>query len=488
MNPLVLFLFVFTLKAEQPKIQKLKEAKKGSLSSIQKTPAAFNPKAVTSLKPNLKKNSVSNTSQKSNHTLKETPTIKKIINIPIKKSQIFKGATESRNNQYGNIDGLFNKSDATQESSLSADNKKKELAPIDNIEKESPSQSIQSIEKPLPLSDNKEPPLSHSDNKEGKTLSQPQTEKKIPPSDKNTEKLAQKPPFSIEMEVEGRFTKNSLSKNQKSFYPHIPYMELYFKYNIASNITFFTELESRKNLWGMEPRQAGLLYQSHAFDLKAGLLPFSLGYSYANSNVFTKTLGLYQLFRANPMDIGIHLTIPLYKKHLHFSISRFRGYLKRNFDNCCQTPAFAPLTVSLKGKGSSWNSFITYLKQDLAFQEPLHALGRGFVFKTPMTSESLISLQGEMWGGSETLQSLFAYYFFPKLRINNYECGVLLGGIKNFVPGFQNTGFIYEWILQGSYELFPGIFLIGERWIKKQKKGPLIHNIWALRLKTKWKF
>lgn len=45
---------------------------------------------------------------------------------------------------------------------------------------------------------------------------------------------------------------------------------------------------------------------------------------------------------------------------------------------------------------------------------------------------------------------------------------------KNFIPNFKNpevASSIYEWILQGSYEIFPGIFLIRERFIiTKQKK------------------
>ena len=158
----------------------------------------------------------------------------------------------------------------------------------------------------------------------------------------------------------------------------------------------------------------------------------SLGYSYANSNMFTKPLSFYKLLRDNPMDIGLRLTVPLYKEHLSFTISRFKGYLKRTFDNHYKSPEFAPLIVSFKGTGLSWNGFITYLKQDLAFKEPLNASGGGFTFKTPVTSESLISLQGEIWGSGEKLQSSFSYYFFPKLSLEKYELGVLFGRNQKF--------------------------------------------------------
>lgn len=381
-------------------------------------------------------------------------------------------------------------------------NVEKESLPPPSDNTEPSPQSAESIDNkmPLPLESNaeKESLSSHSDSKEEEAILKPDKNrnKEILSSsetNENTEKPAQKLPFSIELEAEGSLTKNLISKNQKSFYPDIPYIALSFEYDILSNLQFFTELEfgSKKNLWNMDLEQVGLFYRSNKFDLKAGLIPISLGYSYANSNMFTKPLSFYKLLRDNPMDIGLRLTVPLYKEHLSFTISRFKGYLKRTFDNHYKSPEFAPLIVSFKGTGLSWNGFITYLKQDLAFKEPLNASGGGFTFKTSLTSQSLISIQGEIWGSKEKHQSSLSYYLFPKLSFKKYELGVLFGGIKNFVPNFQKsetTSSIYEWILQGSYELFPGVFLIGERFITKQKKGPLLNNLWALRLKTRLEF
>lgn len=388
--------------------------------------------------------------------------------------------------------------------SLTENNVKEESPlPLDNnIETKSSPQPVESVNKaalPLESSEDKKLLSPHTDNKDIKSLSQPNSakEKKSSPpeTNENTEKPAEKSPFSIELETEGRFIKNSLSKNKKGFYPYIPYITLSFEYDILFNLKFFTELEfgSNQNLWNINLEQLGLFYRSNKFDLKAGRIPVSLGYSYANSAIFVHPLNFYKPFMAYPMDIGLRLNIPLYKEYLNFSISRFKGHLKRTFDNYYKPPEFAPLTVSLKSKRPSWNGFITYLKQDLAFQEPLNALGGGFTVNTSFLVESLISLQGELWKSGEKFQSSLSYYLFPKLNFNKYELGVLFGEIKSFAPDFKNrkaTISIYKWILQGSYEMFPGVFLIGERWwsVTKQKKGPLVNNIWALRLKTKLNF
>ena len=369
----------------------------------------------------------------------------------------------------------------------STENKNIFLQPVNSIDKQtlSPPESHTKNPSSLSSTENKKPLLqSHSTtNKESPSVE----------SSEDAETSQKKSPFSIELETEGTLIKNLLSKNQKGLYPHIPYVDLSFEYDILSDLKFFTELgfSSKQNLWNTNLEQVGLFYRSNIFDLKIGLIPISLGYSYFNSKIFVHPLKFYKPFTTNPMDTGLRLAVPLYKEHLTFTVGRFKGYSKRALDNHYKSPEFAPLTVSLKGKGLSWNGFITYLKQDLAFKEPVNAIGGGFIFKTPVSSEFLISLQGEIWGSEERLQSSFSYYFFPKLSLNKYELIVLFGEIKNFVPNFKTseaTSSIYKWILQGSYELFPGVFLIGERSITKQKEGPLLDNLWALRLKTKIEF
>ena len=163
----------------------------------------------------------------------------------------------------------------------------KEESPLplnNNIETKSPPESVKFIDNkmPLPLESNaeKESLSSHSDSKEEEAILKPDKNrnKEILSSsetNENTEKPAQKLPFSIELEAEGSLTKNLISKNQKSFYPDIPYIALSFEYDILSNLQFFTELEfgSKKNLWNMDLEQVGLFYRSNKFDLKAGLIP-----------------------------------------------------------------------------------------------------------------------------------------------------------------------------------------------------------------------
>ena len=157
----------------------------------------------------------------------------------------------------------------------------------------------------------------------------------------------------MELETEGQFIKNSLSKNQKNFYPDIPYGELSFKYSFSNKLDFFTQLEfvSQHNLWDVTVEQLGLSYQNPYFTLKAGLMPLPLGFSYKNLKEFILPLHLYSLFIVNQMDTGLIFEIPLIKDHLSIEGSRFKGYLKRNSDNYYKPPEFAPLIFSLKSKG-----------------------------------------------------------------------------------------------------------------------------------------
>lgn len=478
--PLFILFFIFNLNAKQTVIkatQKISQQANPIVS--QKNPSVSNQATVPSTDGKIKVNT------------EKTPVSK--IKLPQK----------SNNNLNGKKISSPSESDVKQETLSPTDNTEKEISssPIDNIETESAAQSVQSIDNKtlIPIESNEKSSATKEDNKGDIFFPQIVSHKKkeSPPleSNENIESSVEKPPFSIELETEGILIKNLLSKNQKGFYPHIPSLDLSFEYNILSYLKFFTELgfssKKNKNLWNTKVEQVGLFYRSNILNIKAGLIPISLGYSYFNSKIFVHPLKFYRPFITNPMDTGLRLTVPLYKEYLTFAVSRFKGYSKRVFDNYYKSPEFAPLTVNLKSKGPSWNGFITYLKQDLAFKEPLSALGGGFIFKTSISKESIISLQGEVWGSGERLQSSFSYYFFPKLSLNKYELIVLFGEIKNFVPNFktsENTSSIYKWILQGSYELFPGVFLIGERSIAKQKKGPLIGNLWALRLKTKIEF
>ena len=300
--------------------------------------------------------------------------------------------------------------------------------------------------------------------------------------------------FSIELETEGSFLKNLLSKNQKGFYPHIPYMELSFEYSFSPDLSFFTQLEfvSQQNLWGVAVEQVGLSYHSKnlPFNLKGGLLPLPLGYAYENLKAFSHPLYLYKLFISHLMDTGVILEVPIFKEFLTLKLSRFKGYLKRPSDNYYKTPEFAPLTLGAESLGPFWKGFATWLKQDLAFLESLNALGGGFqLFHIYQDLKG--SLQGEFWEVRQPNQTSLAYYLFPKLNFRDWGLGVVYGRTSHFSPNFKNPSVktsIYEWILQASYELYPCISLIGERFLTKQQKGPLQNNLWAVRLKITKEF
>lgn len=309
-----------------------------------------------------------------------------------------------------------------------------------------------------------------------------------------SQKQTSKNPFSIELETEGGFLKNLLSKNQKGFYPHIPYMELSFEYSFSPALGFFTQLEfvSQQNLWGVAVEQVGLSYHSKIlpFNLKGGLLPLPLGYAYENLKVFSHPLYLYKLFIPHLMDTGVILEVPVFKESLVLKLSRFKGYLKRPSDNYYKTPEFAPLTLGVESLGPFWKGFATWLKQDLAFLEGLNALGGGFqLFHIYQDLKG--SLQGEFWQIRQVNQTSLAYYLFPKLSFQEWSLGVVYGKVSHFSPYFKNPSVktsIYEWILQASYELYPGISLMGERFVTKQTKGPLQNNLWAVRLKITKEF
>ena len=101
------------------------------------------------------------------------------------------------------------------------------------------------------------------------------------------------------------------------------------------------------------------------------------------------------------------------------------------------------------------------------------------------------SLQGEIWSVKEFNQDSLSYYLFPKLKFQKWALGLVLGEIMHFSPDFRNPKVktsSYDRVLQASYELYPGFVFIAERFITKQKKGPLINNLWSARLKINKEF
>ena len=329
--------------------------------------------------------------------------------------------------------------------------------------------------------------------------------------------------LSVEIETEGGLIFRPLSKMRKRL--SLPYLEMFFEYDFSSNWRFWTRLEfvSPQQTWDLSVEEAALSFQNDGFPftVQAGLAPLPLGNQYEMLKQFSRPLRLHSLLLSEATDTGLAAKIPL-GQTFRLTVARFRGYEKRGFDDRFQAPDFAPLIVSLETQEKSWGRvFSSFLKQDKAFSAPLRAFGAGgsarFAFGSARTallqtansgkSGELagdflrpaaenpgggflreISLQGEAWAISEERQTALALYILPKLKFaGNWEAGLLMEEINSFSPGYKNpkaAGSVYERALQLSWEAAPGVFLIGERFLSKQRNGPWIQRLWAVRLKT----
>ena len=332
-----------------------------------------------------------------------------------------------------------------------------------------------------------------SDNKEEQqVLSHPQQEQNLLTLPTEEEEENKTIPLSFELEAEAQLLKNSLSRNQKDFSPHIPYAELSLKYSFSPDFYLFTQLEfaSQKDLWSFDLEAAGLAFKTVWFQLKGGFMKLPLGYAFQNSERFAEPLYLSNLFTLNQRDWGLMLEAPLLNTPLKLTLSRFKGALKNNFSSDHRLPEFAPLIITLSASGDFWHSFAGFLKQNLFFSDPLTAWAGGFNLKKDLFHLKS-SITGELWTVSEIYQGSVAYYLWPNIRFQKWGAGVLFSQTHHFSPNFKSQSIkseVREWVFQGSYEFHPGVFLIGERFLRNQKKGPRMKEIWALRLKIEKEF
>ena len=304
----------------------------------------------------------------------------------------------------------------------------------------------------------------------------------------NTDKT--KHSISIHLESEGQLSKNKISKNQKEFYPHLPYAEFGFGYSKNDNLNFFInfEAESYENEW-----QIGLdeFYLSYAFEtvpisIKSGWLILPLGYMDQNSNVFSQDLSLYGPLTYSQEDIGLVTDIYIWREFLSLQAGVFGGWTNRPSDNFYKAPDSIPFMISLKSHGSFWDTFISWYESDPAFLEPLQAFGGGAELKASY-KKLTVSVQSELWQIMGKKQTTFAYYVFPKLSVYKLQAGMLFGDINRFFPNFkasQVKSSAYEKIFQMSYQVHPNILLMGERFISKQRRGLLTNDSWAVRVKV----
>ena len=298
--------------------------------------------------------------------------------------------------------------------------------------------------------------------------------------------------ISVHLESEGRLSKNQISKNQNELYPYIPYTDLGFHYSKNDNLNFLINLgaESYKNDWQMGLGEFSFSYTFEIVPLsmKAGWLPLPLGYKEKNANVFSQDLYLYSFLTLNHEDIGLMADVYIWKNILSLQVSYFRSWSYRESDDSYKAPESTPFIVSVKSRGFFWDIFISLFEKDLAFFDPLQALGAGVELKTDY-EKLTVSVQSEFWRIKEKGQTTFAYYVFPNLSIYKLQVGMIFGDVNKFSPDFKTAqvkSSIYEKALQLAYQIHPNVVIIGDHFIRKQKKGLLINDLWAARIKVQF--
>ena len=188
--------------------------------------------------------------------------------------------------------------------------------------------------------------------------------------------------------------------------------------------------------------------------------------------------------------MGLTLQTDLWEKYIYLQVSGFGGYVKRSSDDFYREPDFFPLIASLKTENPFGEGFITWFKKDLALFDSLQAIGGGLYLKHSLKNLNF-SVQGELWLMDEKNQATFSYYVFPQIGFDKWKAGLVLGDINRFSPHLKQIKArtsLYERIIQISWKVHPHITLTAERFLTKQRKGPFLNNLWALRLQTQFEF
>ena len=335
--------------------------------------------------------------------------------------------------------------------------------------------SFPNLEKDSPLEENKKQPavLNRISISEGELSKADKTKHSI----------------SVHLESEGRLSKNPISINQKEVYPSIPYSELEFRYSKNKNLSFFVNLEaeSYENEWkvSLDELYFSYIFETVPLSVKAGWFILPLGYIGQNSNLFSHDLSLYGVLTQNQEDMGFVTDVYIWKEFLSLQGSIFGGWSYRESDDSYKAPDSIPLIVSLKSHGFFWDAFVSYFQKDLAFFDPLQAWGAGVELKADY-KEINISVQSEFWQVLEKGQTAFAYYVFPKLSVRKFQAGMVFGDINRFSPDSKTAqvkSSVYEGVFQLTYQVHPNVIFIGERFISKQRRGLLVNDAWAVRIK-----
>ena len=306
----------------------------------------------------------------------------------------------------------------------------------------------------------------------------------------STEKDTSSVLFKLTNEV--RLSQNLVSRNQKKPYPSIPYTALSLDYSQLP-VDFFMEWEffpKSEQIIRVSEINLSYTFKNFPIQLQTGWLPLPLGYWAEHTNLFLRDLSLHQALSENGEDVGVTLRADLWKKHLYLQVSGFGGYVKREEEDFYRAPDFSPLIVSLKAQNSFGEGFVTWFKKDLALFDFLQAIGGGLHLKHSFKNLKA-SVQGELWLMDEKNQTTFSYYVFPEIKWNKWKAGIVLGDINRFFPHIKKSTArisLYERAFQISWNIHPYITLTAERFLTKQRKGPFLNDLWAVRLQTQFEF
>ena len=306
---------------------------------------------------------------------------------------------------------------------------------------------------------------------------------------------------SLQFKSEGRISKNKIDKNNRGFYPFLPYAEIEFQYDKDKNTQLLLEIsaEQRKHIlsMGLEELRFSYAWTLIPVKLSMGYLPIPLGYREKNKYVFSREFSFYPVLETKREDIALttQLILKKYDKHsspvgVSLQGSVWGGWSKRSSDKTYKPPDKVPFIISLKGQGSFWSAFVSWLQKDPAFFTPLRAIGGGAYLKHSHKKLTL-SFQSALWHIQEEGQSTVAYFVHPSITLYKVTAGLGLGFMNRFFPNFREADVqsaLYDRAFYMAFQAHPNIRLIGERRISGQDQGPLTMDMLSFRVKIHFDF
>ena len=303
------------------------------------------------------------------------------------------------------------------------------------------------------------------------------------------------PLLSVFIKSEGLLSKNKTDKNNKtSFHPSMPYTEIELNYHKTKNTSFLMEFsaEQRKHKWtvGFEEIKLSHSFISIPLQLDLGYLTLPMGYREKNKYLFSQEFSFYSVLEKKREDIALTADFKIKKDFLSVQTVVFGGWSYRALDKMYKPPDSLPFTISLKSKGPFWSAFATYFQKDPAFLDPLRAVGAGFHLKH--THQKLkLTFQSALWHIWEQGQSTIAFYILPSMALYKVQAGLVWGRLNRFFPDFKTAkgqSVLEDKAFFVALQAHPNIKFIGERWIGRQQKGPLSHDLWSFRIKVHFDF